>query len=98
MKEGCRALVPRGYCPQHRGTRKGRGEPRAGTWGKARAYQLREFPNCARCGQPAREVDHVVPLADGGTDHPANYQSLCHTCHAIKTAMENRERTRKRVT
>ncbi len=34
------------------------------------------------CGQPATEVDHIRPVADGGTDHPSNLRSLCHDCHA----------------
>ena len=48
---------------------------------------------CARhCGRPARHVDHVVPLADGGSNDAANLQPLCVQCHHAKTAREHRER------
>jgi 5-methylcytosine-specific restriction protein A len=36
----------------------------------------------------AQEVDHVVPLWDGGADDETNYQSLCVECHKVKTAAE----------
>lgn len=37
----------------------------------------------------ATEVDHILQLADGGTDDHSNLQSICHNCHADKTAREN---------
>lgn len=40
----------------------------------------------------ARDVDHVRELADGGTDHPGNLQSICGTCHDIKTEAARRAR------
>ena len=36
----------------------------------------------------AVEVDHIVPLHQGGTDDASNLQALCHDCHATKTATE----------
>jgi predicted HNH restriction endonuclease len=33
------------------------------------------------CGQPATEWHHRLPVADGGTDAPANLIPLCHDCH-----------------
>jgi len=38
------------------------------------------------------ELDHVVPLADGGGHALANLQTLCTPCHARKTASEARAR------
>ncbi|MBM7770641.1 5-methylcytosine-specific restriction endonuclease McrA [Actinokineospora baliensis] len=35
------------------------------------------------------DVDHVVPLRDGGLDVPDNVRALCRPCHAVKTAEEN---------
>jgi 5-methylcytosine-specific restriction endonuclease McrA len=32
---------------------------------------------CQECGAPATQVDHVVPVIDGGTDDPANLRALC---------------------
>jgi 5-methylcytosine-specific restriction protein A len=33
----------------------------------------------------ASQVDHIKPLFKGGTDAPANLQSLCVPCHEAKT-------------
>lgn len=40
----------------------------------------------------AKEVDHIVPLGNGGNDNEENLQSLCCACHAAKTKAENLER------
>jgi len=34
------------------------------------------------------ELDHVVPLVDGGSHDPSNLQTLCTPCHKRKTAAE----------
>ncbi|MAJ59069.1 MAG: hypothetical protein CBC48_03205 [bacterium TMED88] len=34
------------------------------------------------------EVDHIVPLVDGGSHEMSNLQSLCTPCHKRKTAAE----------
>ncbi|MCF3125289.1 HNH endonuclease [Streptomyces arenae] len=36
----------------------------------------------------AVDVDHVRPLAMGGTDTSGNVQVLCRDCHQLKTATE----------
>lgn len=46
---------------------------------------------CAKCKEllPATfQVDHVVPHAIGGTDHPSNLEALCVECHAAKSQSE----------
>ncbi len=40
-----------------------------------------------RC-TPAREVDHITPKEQGGTDDLSNLQSICRACHSDKTARE----------
>lgn len=44
---------------------------------------------CAACGVQLTghgdvEVDHIVALADGGSEHPSNLQTLCKPCHKDK--------------
>ena len=37
------------------------------------------------CGRTDKlEVDHVVPLSQGGDDDSSNVQVLCHECHVKK--------------
>lgn len=41
---------------------------------------------CERCKKkgktrPAHVVDHIVPLAKGGTDEDSNTRNLCNDCH-----------------
>jgi 5-methylcytosine-specific restriction endonuclease McrA len=63
----------------------------SGTWKDIRRRQLARVPLCQGCPGtvPAVEVDHVVPLSQGGSKRdPANLQSLCRACHATKTSEE----------
>lgn len=42
---------------------------------------------CRKCGKRGREhlsMDHVLPIAQGGTNGIKNVQPLCKTCHAHK--------------
>ncbi len=43
------------------------------------------------------ELDHIVPLIDGGSHDPSNLQTLCAPCHREKTALENRQRASRRA-
>jgi 5-methylcytosine-specific restriction protein A len=60
-------------------------------WQRVRKRQLAREPLCRACHAegiitPAREVDHIVTVRDGGTAFdPANLQSLCSPHHSIKT-------------
>ena len=42
------------------------------------------------------EVDHTIPLWDGGLDHRDNATALCVSCHALKTQNEWVMRSHKR--
>ncbi len=48
---------------------------------------------CKRNGKttPAREVDHVIPKAQGGKDRLSNVQAICTPCHKAKTQREAAE-------
>lgn len=51
---------------------------------------------CRRNNLPrlGTQVDHIVPLWQGGSDDDTNKELLCDPCHAEKTAREARERAR----
>lgn len=59
-------------------------------WRRTSARFLREYPTCFVCGNPAKEVDHIKPLVEGGTNQFTNLQSLCKSCHSKKTIRQNR--------
>ena len=61
-------------------------------WRVQRTKYLRIHRFCVMCGNPATDVDHIVPRRAGGTDDESNYQALCHGCHAKKTSMEKTRR------
>jgi hypothetical protein len=42
-------------------------------------------------GRPGYEVDHIVPLARGGTDKPSNMQWLTIPEHKAKSRQELKE-------
>jgi 5-methylcytosine-specific restriction endonuclease McrA len=44
----------------------------------------RDRSTCRTCGRPASHVDHVVPVARGGSDHPTNLEALCGDCNLRK--------------
>ena len=66
-------------------------------WRQLRAWHIRHNPLCAECARlglvtPAEVVDHIRGHRDPGWEarffDAANLQSLCHPCHAVKTAIE----------
>ena len=70
-------------------------------WHDVRTQVLdRDGWECAKCGLEmvtGAQVDHVVPVADGGSMwNRDNMQSLCAECHASKTAGDLRNRTAAR--
>ncbi|HXH52550.1 MAG TPA: HNH endonuclease signature motif containing protein [Sphingomicrobium sp.] len=61
---------------------------------RERAMILAEEPLCRLCGEAGRvsaseEVDHIVPLSQGGSEERSNKQGLCKPCHKAKTAAES---------
>lgn len=64
--------------------------------GIRKAVLLRDLYRCAVCqrivdGREA-QVDHRIPLADGGTDDLDNLQTLCLAHHGQKTRAEQRRK------
>jgi 5-methylcytosine-specific restriction endonuclease McrA len=44
----------------------------------------RDGYRCQDCGAPAKVVDHITPIAAGGSDQPSNLQALCAACNLSK--------------
>lgn len=102
----CYEPVPNGakHCPAHKqpAWRSAGGPTTASTvaghrpgWPRLRAEVLeRDGHTCQMrlpgCLVHASEVDHVVPVADGGTDDKSNLRAACHPCHATTTARHAR--------
>ena len=85
-------------------------QPRASGWGRggrrpvsreSRAFKshlMRELGECGACRSTVNlELDHVVPLADGGEDALDNCQLLCRRCHGRKSRAEAKARRERRV-
>lgn len=61
-------------------------------WKKRRdAVVRRDGFRCVICGSYGPlEVDHIIPVAKGGSWEPTNLQTLCSDCHRRKTLDDNR--------
>ncbi|MEU9708005.1 HNH endonuclease signature motif containing protein [Streptomyces sp. NPDC047967] len=96
---GCtRRTVRSGRCGQHAppapkpwSTKSARNTTRSSEWERKtrpRALVLACFA-CQACGSRERlEVDHIVPVARGGSWTLDNAQVLCQPCHKAKTARD----------
>lgn len=63
-------------------------------WTKLRLIVLQREPLCRECMKnnivtQATEVDHIIAKRNGGKDSFDNLQSLCKSCHSMKTASGN---------
>lgn len=64
-------------------------------WKRLRLRVLeRDRFRCVICGGPAKVVDHVTSLANGGTNAPSNLRSLCPRCdRAVKEDASGKRRS-----
>jgi 5-methylcytosine-specific restriction protein A len=107
-ERGCNVLTrdASGRCEQHQreSWAKRDNTPRRVTGRRlqeARAALFKREPLCRLCAAlglavVAEERDHVLSLAEGGTDDPANIQALCVPCHRAKTEAEAKRARRRR--
>ncbi len=78
----CARLSEQSRCPDHPARN---GSTRQ--WRKTRARVLaRDRQTCRYCGAPADTVDHVDPVANGGTDDDTNLAAACEPCNRAKGA------------
>ena len=54
-------------------------------WKGVRARVLKAEPQCRICSMPAKEVDHIISLKEGGTHAIENLRPLCKPCHSRRT-------------
>jgi 5-methylcytosine-specific restriction endonuclease McrA len=82
----CRVIISRGsYCHVCQPAKARKGSTRQ--WRILRWQILeRDRYTCRHCGAPATHVDHLVPVARGGTDNPANLAASCPACNLEKGA------------
>jgi hypothetical protein len=53
---------------------------------------VRQQWHCGNCNNILNhEIDHIISLNNGGSNHVDNLVALCPACHREKTAMENME-------
>lgn len=107
-RPGCpNSATSKGYCAAHVGAaRPAAPRPSAASqgygakWRALRARYLKLHPYCEwpACGEAARDVDHIVPKAQGGADEWDNLQALCHAHHSHKTVTRDGGFGRTRVT
>ena len=45
-------------------------------------------------GEEKYHIDHIIEIADGGTDDLDNLQALCLSCHAVKTKRSKAQRAK----
>lgn len=102
---GCDRLIESGrFCESHKGDvwqKHGKAHTYGGDWARRRAYVMaRDEYLCQPCLKAGRvtqaaHVDHIIPVAEGGTDGLDNLQAICESCHKVKT-QEEAKRGRRR--
>ncbi len=99
-QQGCSVIVEQGRCAQHK---RPEWKPsydnsprvRGATLQRKRAALFAREPLCRLCAASGRVTpavirDHIVPLAEGGTDDDSNIQPICKDCDRVKSQAEAR--------
>lgn len=73
------------------------------SWGAVSSYvRHRDGFSCRRCHCDRKatgrgQVDHILPVKDGGTDDPENLRLLCHSCHVTVGYEQRAARKQHRI-
>lgn len=70
----------------------GKGTKRSVSETKKKWVAAKQNWHCKHCGKqlpPWFEVDHIIRLDQGGSNHVDNLVALCRDCHGAKTSFEN---------
>ena len=100
LRTGCMSLTIEGaYCPRHTLPPEARTDRRSASRGWQRLYKSANYqkrrkhfmaihPYCVVCGEPATDLDHIVPHRGNlmRFNDQSNWQALCKACHSAKTA------------
>lgn len=96
---GCPELVSHGRCSRHERSSSGGWKGHDGTAPKRIAgrklQHLRQQlfanePFCRLCHTRVASIrDHIIPLAEGGTESPENIQPICQRCSDTKSYEES---------
>lgn len=100
----CRGYAKGGpYCPDCRpapfaGAKERWRASKPSNWHSLRRMVLRRDPTCTEdgCREPSTEVDHLVPVAEGGSWTPDNLAGMCTEHHKRKT-IQDATRGRRRA-
>ncbi|MFF3453259.1 HNH endonuclease [Streptomyces sp. NPDC002730] len=100
--QGCTSRTVRsGRCPVHAPAERAWARTSARNQLRDRGWDRQVRPRalardgfaCVRCAaREGLEVDHIIPVALGGTWTLENAQTLCRPCHSAKTQQERREK------
>ena len=61
--------------------------PKKPSYKFARKYVMqKDNYRCVYCGNPAQEIDHVIPRHLGGSNMPSNLAAACTKCNNYKSA------------
>ena len=95
---GCPNTIDVGnYCEEHRPQRTSpkKTDPKYWTtsWRQTQKYVfVRDHYHCQACDRLLSDgqahCDHIIPVAQGGSDYEDNLQTLCIACHNRKTRAE----------